>query len=47
MIVNPFGELIDFVDGVAHPVDGIVKDSRIYFEELPMEFLFTFEYREQ
>jgi hypothetical protein len=43
MVVNPFGELIIFVDGVAQPVDGIASDYYCYFEEMPIELLFTFE----
>lgn len=45
MAINPFGELIHFIDGAAHPVDGIVAYYYCYFEEMPIELLFTFEYR--
>ena len=46
MVINPFGELLNYVDGKAYHVDGIVADYYCYFEEMPIELLFTFEYLE-
>jgi hypothetical protein len=44
MVINPFGELLNYVDGKAYHVDGILADYYCYFEEMPIELLFTFEY---
>ena len=44
MAVNPFGELLNYVDGKAYFVDGVIADYYCYFEEMSIELLFTFEY---
>ena len=46
MYVNPFGELLNEVEGKLYHVDGIVSEYCTYFEEMPIELLFTFEYLE-
>jgi len=45
MQVNEFGELINCLDGVPYYVDGMVTEYCSYFEEMPIELIFTFEYR--
>lgn len=46
MVVNPFGELLNEVGVKSYHVDGIVSEYCTYFEEMPIELLFTFEYLE-